>query len=256
MKYQLDFTDKIVLVTGASRGLGSAIAEGFSSLGAVTILVGRNLEKLTDTEKNILEHCGKCKKIQADINVPAQVDDMIESIKKDFGRVDVLVNNAGVGHRIPSVDVSEEQWKTVLDTNLNTPFFLSARIAKEFMIPQKAGKIVNTASMGGFSGIPMSAAYSSSKGGLLQMTRSLAAEWAKYNIQVNCICPHYTRTDLIKEAMSNEAWMRLVAIRTPIGRLAEPEETVGAALFLASHMSSYITGTYIQIDGGCYGGGF
>ncbi|MFB6466766.1 SDR family NAD(P)-dependent oxidoreductase [Cytobacillus sp. Hz8] len=256
MKYQFDFTDKIVLITGASRGIGRAIAEGFSSLGAISLLVGRNVEKLNETEAAILEQGGKCIKIQADINVVSQVDTMINNIKRDFNRVDILINNAGVGHRIPSIDVTEEQWKTVLDTNLNTPFFLSTKIAKEFMIPQKCGKIVNTASMGGFSGIPMSAAYSSSKGGILQMTRSLAAEWAKYNIQVNCICPHYTKTDLIQEAMSNEDWIRLVASRTPIGRLAEPEETVGAALFLASHMASYITGTYIQIDGGCYGGGF
>lgn len=256
MKYQLDFTDKIVLITGASRGLGRAIAEGFSSLGATTILVGRDLEKLKETESNILGQGGKCVKIQVDVNVPSQVESMIKTIRSDFGRVDVLMNNAGVGHRIPSVDVTPEQWKTVLDTNLNTPFFLSTKIAKEFMIPQKSGKIVNTASMGGFSGIPMSAAYSSSKGGILQMTRSLAAEWAKYGIQVNAICPHYTKTNLIKDAMSNEAWMSLVAMRTPIGRLAEPEEIVGAALFLASHMASYITGTYIQIDGGSYGAGF
>lgn len=256
MKYQLDFNDKIVLITGASRGLGKAIAEGFSSLGATTILVGRNVEKLKETEAAILEQGGKCVKIQADINVSSQVDSMVESIKKNFGRVDILINNAGVGHRIPSIDVTKEQWKTVLDTNLNTPFFLSTMIAKEFMIPQKSGKIINTASMGGFSGIPMSAAYSSSKGGILQMSRSLAAEWAKYNIQVNCICPHYTKTELIKEAMSNEAWMGMVAMRTPMGRLAEPEEIVGAALFLASDMASYITGTYIQIDGGCYAAGF
>jgi NAD(P)-dependent dehydrogenase (short-subunit alcohol dehydrogenase family) len=256
MMYQFDFTDKIVLITGASRGLGRSIAEGFCSLGATSILVGRDTEKLKETEAAILAQGGKCAKIQADINVPSNIDTMIESIKQDFGRVDILINNAGVGHRIPSVDVTEEQWKTVLDTNLNTPFFLSAKIAKEFMIPQKAGKIINTASMGGFSGIPMCTAYSSSKGGILQMTRALAAEWAKYNIQVNCICPHYTKTELIKQAMSNEAWMKLVTSRTPIGRLAEPEEVVGAALFLASHMANYITGTYIQIDGGCYAGGF
>jgi 2-deoxy-D-gluconate 3-dehydrogenase len=256
MKYQFDFTDKIAIITGASRGVGRAVAEGFSLLGATTILIGRNVDKLKETEDAILAQGGKCIKSQTDINVFSQVNEMIENIKHDFGRVDILINNAGIGHRIPSIDVTNEQWEEVLKTNLNTPFFLSTTIAKEFMIPQKAGKIVNTASMGGFCGIPMSAAYSSSKGGLLQMTRSLAAEWAKYNIQVNCICPHYTKTELIKEAMSNAKWMSLVESRTPIGRLAEPEEIVGAALFLASQMASYITGTYIQIDGGCYGGGY
>lgn len=256
MDYKLDFTDKVVLITGGNRGIGRAIAEGFSSLGAKTILVGRNIERLKETEESILAKGGKCTKIQADITKSSQIDNMIDTIKRDFGRVDVLINNAGVGHRIPSVDVSEEQWNTVLNTNLNAPFYLSTKIAKEFMIPQNRGKIVSTASMGGFTGIPASAAYSSSKGGILQLTRSLAAEWAKYNIQVNCICPGYIETDLISQAMNNEQWMKLVQIRTPAGRLGKPEEVVGATLFLASEMANYITGTYIQIDGGAYATGF
>ncbi len=256
MNYQFDFSEKVVLITGGNRGLGRAIAEGFSSLGATTILVGRNVEKLTETEQAILASGGKCIKIQADLNEASQVDNMINIIKNQFGRVDILINNAGVGHRIPSVDVSEEQWDTVVDTNLKTPFLLSTRIAKEFMIPQKAGKIINTASMGGFSGIPASAAYSSSKGGIIQLTRSLATEWAMFNIQVNCICPGYIATELISQAMSNEQWMKLVAMRTPAGRLGQPDEVVGSALFLASEMANYITGTYIQIDGGCYAAGF
>lgn len=256
MKYQLDFTDKVVLVTGASAGLGRVAAEGFSSLGATTILVGRNRAALEETANLIRKENGKSEIMAADVTDLSQIDSLIAKVKECFGRVDILLNNAGIGHRIPSVDVTPEQWQQVINTNLSAPFYLSTKVAKEFMIPQKHGKIVNTASMGGFSGIPMSAAYSSSKGGLLQMTRSLAAEWAKYNIQVNCICPHYTKTDLIKEAMSNELWVHLVESRTPAGRLAEPEETVGAALFLASDMASYITGTYIQIDGGCLGAGF
>ena len=172
MNYQFNFSGKVVMITGGNRGLGRAIAEGFSSLGAITILVWRNVEKLKETEEAILAKGGKCTKIRADLNVPSQVDDMINSIKSEFGRVDILINNAGVGHRIPSIDVTEEQWNTVLDTNLKTPFILSTKIAKEFMIPQNEGKIINSASMGGFMGIPGSAAYSSSKGGIIQLTRS------------------------------------------------------------------------------------
>lgn len=256
MNYQFDFSEKVVLITGGNRGLGRAIAEGFATLGATTILVGRNIQKLKETEEAIIANGGKCIKIQADLNVSSQVNDMINTIKSKFGRVDILINNAGVGHRMPSIDVTENQWDMVLDTNLKTPFILSTKIAEEFMIPQNEGKIVNTASMGGFTGIPASAAYSSSKGGIIQLSRSLATEWAKYNIQVNCICPGYIATELISEAMSNEQWMKMVAIRTPAGRLGTPEEVVGSALFLASQMANYITGTYIQIDGGCYAAGF
>jgi 2-deoxy-D-gluconate 3-dehydrogenase len=256
MNYQFNFSEKIVLITGGNGGLGRAIAEGFSSLDATTILVGRNIEKLKETEEAILAKGGKCLKIKADLNVQSDMEDMINTIKSEFGRVDILINNAGIGHRIPSIDVSEEQWDSVLDINLKTPFILSTKIAKEFMIPQNEGKIINSASMGGFMGIPGSAAYSSSKGGIIQLTRSLATEWAKYNIQVNSICPGYIATDLISAAMSNEQWMKLLQIRTPAGRLGKPEEVVGSALFLASEMANYITGTCIQIDGGCYAAGF
>ena len=158
MNYQFDFSEKVVLITGGNRGLGRAIAEGFATLGATTILVGRNIQKLKETEEAIIANGGKCIKIQADLNVSSQVNDMINTIKSKFGRVDILINNAGVGHRMPSIDVTENQWDMVLDTNLKTPFILSTKIAEEFMIPQNEGKIVNTASMGGFTGIPASAA--------------------------------------------------------------------------------------------------
>ncbi|MDQ0149417.1 SDR family NAD(P)-dependent oxidoreductase [Eubacterium multiforme] len=256
MNYQLNFKDNVVLITGGNGGIGKEIAKGFASLGATTILVGRNTEKLKSTEKEILDANGKCKIIQADLNIPEEIDTLISKIKKDFGRVDILINNAGIGHRIPSVDVTEKEWNSVLNINLTVPFILSSKIAKEFMIPQKSGKIINTASMGGFAGIPAAAAYSSSKGGILQLTRSLATEWAKYNIQVNAICPGYIATNLISAAMSNEQWMQIVKLRTPAGRVGKPEEVVGAALFLSSQMANYITGTYIQIDGGGYAAGF
>lgn len=257
MNYQFDFTGKIILITGGNRGLGKEIAKGFASLGGTALLVGRNIEKLQETALEIDEiGKSKCGVYQADVNNDAEIDKMLQSIKAQYGRVDILINNAGVGHRTPSVDETRESWECLLNTNMDTPFFLSAKVAKEFMIPQKYGKIVSTASMGGFMGIPAAAAYSASKGALIQITRSLATEWAAHNIQVNCICPSYIATDLISEAMCNEAWMRLVAIRTPAGRIGKAEEVVGAALFLSSDMASYITGTYIHIDGGAYSAGF
>lgn len=256
MNYQLDFTGKNILITGASGGLGSAISEGFASLGGTVILVDIYEESLKKTADAIKDQGGKCALIQADLTKEEDLDRIIDTVKRDFGHLDVLMNNAGIGHRIQSVDVSKKQWNDVINLNMNVPFILSAKVVQEFMIPQNKGKIVNTASMGGFSGIPASAAYSTSKGGLLQMSRSLASEWAKYNIQVNCICPGYIETGLLKDAMNNEAWKKVLTIRTPAGRIGQPEEVVGAALFLASEMANYITGSYIQIDGGCYASGF
>jgi NAD(P)-dependent dehydrogenase (short-subunit alcohol dehydrogenase family) len=254
MKYQFDFTGKTVLITGASRGLGRAYARGFAGLGAKVILAARNTENLNATAE-LIEQDGNpdCAIVPCDVLETPAMDHLLDEVDRIFGRLDILVNNAGVGHKIPAVDVSMEEWHRVTQTNLDAPFYLSSRSAARFMIPQGGGNIVNIASMGGFSGIPGGAAYSASKAGLLNLTRALAGEWAKNNIRVNCVCPHYTQTDMVKPLMQYEQWMKLNALRTPLGRLAQPEETVGAVLFLASDMASYITGDYIQVDGGTLG---
>lgn len=256
MNYELNFKDKVILVTGGSRGLGRAIAEGFAAQGGKVVLAARNAEKLAETKGAIEAASGHCGVVQADLSKDEDLKRMLDEVAAQYGRLDILVNNAGVGHIIPSTEVTDEQWRTVLHTNLDVPFRLSVEVAKRFFLPQGGGKIVNTDSMGGWTGIPCGAAYSASKGGLLNLTRSLATEWAKANIQVNCICPGYVETELIGPAMQSEQWMRLVQIRTPMARLGKAEEVVGAALFLASDLASFITGTYIHIDGGAYAAGF
>jgi len=254
MNYQFDFTDKVVLITGASKGLGRAYACGFAQLGAKVVLAARNTENLNETARLIHEAgCTDYLVVACDVLDVQSMDHLLDEIDRTFGRLDILVNNAGVGHKIPAVDVSLEEWRRVTGTNLDAPFYLSTRAAARFLIPQGGGSIVNIASMGGLAGIPGGAAYSASKAGLLNLTRALAGEWAGNNVRVNCVCPHYTETDMVKPLMQYEQWMRLNAIRTPLGRLAQPEETVGAVLFLASDMASYITGDYIQVDGGTLG---
>ncbi len=254
MKYEFDFTDKVVLITGASRGLGRAYACGFARLGAKLILTARDKTMLEETAKLVeKEGCSNYLIIPCDVLAINDMDRMIEEVDRVYGRLDILVNNAGVGHKIPAVKVSVEEWRRVIGTNLDAPFYLCTRIAEKFMIPQNGGSIINIASMGGFAGIPGGAAYSASKSGLLNMTRALAGEWAKNNIRVNCVCPHYTETDMVKPLMAYDQWMKLNNLRTPLGRLAQPEETVGSVLFLASNMASYITGSYIQVDGGSLG---
>ncbi|MFA9466522.1 MAG: SDR family NAD(P)-dependent oxidoreductase [Velocimicrobium sp.] len=254
MKYQLDFTDKIVLITGASRGLGRAYACGFASLGAKLILTARDEAMLLETAKLVeKEGCKDYQIIPCDIRDTKALDNLLDEVNRLYARLDILVNNAGVGHKIPAIKVSMDEWHRVIDTNLDAPFYLSTKAAERFMIPQGGGNIVNIASMGGFAGIPGGAAYSASKAALLNLTRALAGEWAKSNIRINCVCPHYTETDMVKPLMEYEQWMQLNNLRTPLGRLAQPEETVGAVLFLASDMASYITGGYIQVDGGSFG---
>ena len=254
MNYQFDFTDKVVLITGASRGLGRAYACGFAGLGAKLVLAARDLEKLNETAELVKkEGCKDCRVIPCDVLSRESMDRLLDEVDRAYGRLDILVNDAGVGHKIPAVKVSMDEWHRVLSTNLDAPFYLSTRAAERFMIPQGGGSVVNIASMGGFAGIPGGAAYSASKAGLLNMTRALAGEWAKDHVRVNCVCPHYTETDMVRPLMQYEQWMKLNTLRTPLGRLARPEETVGAVLFLASDMASYITGGYIQVDGGSLG---
>lgn len=254
MKYQFDFTNQVVLITGASRGLGRAYACGFASLGAKLILAARNQDMLGETAKLVeQEGCKDYKIIPCDVLDVQSMDHLLNEVDRVYGRLDILINNAGVGHKIPAVQVSMDEWHRVVGTNLDAPFYLSTKAADRFMIPQGGGNIVNIASMGGFTGIPGGAAYSASKAALLNLTRALAGEWAKNNIRINCVCPHYTETDMVRPLMQYEQWMKLNTLRTPIGRLAQPEETVGAVLFLASNLASYITGGYIQVDGGSLG---
>ncbi|RKL62370.1 SDR family NAD(P)-dependent oxidoreductase [Thermoanaerobacteraceae bacterium SP2] len=250
MKYQLDFNDKVVAITGASRGIGRSIAVGFGSLGANVILISRNKEKLEETATQVKEVGGEANIIVADLTNLEQIKEVVNIIKQDYSRLDVLVNNAGIARRKPSVEVSEDDWDTILDTNLKSYFFMSTLIAKELMMKQGHGKIVNVASIGGIVGITRSAPYSSSKGGVVLLTKVLGCEWAKYNIQVNAVGPAYTNTELIAKAIQDKEFLDTIISRTPAKRLAEPEEIVGGVLYLASDLANYVTGHTLLIDGG------
>ena len=155
-----------------------------------------------------------------------------------------------MSHSTYSINEKQEDWNKVITLNLTAQFFLAQTMANEFMIPQKAGKIINMCSLGGLMGIPAAAAYSASKGGVLQMTKSLACEWARFGINVNCVCPGFVDTPLIAENTANEKWMAYMNMRTPMRRLAHPDDVAGSVVFLASDMAQFITGTSIVVDGG------
>ncbi|MCR4442318.1 MAG: glucose 1-dehydrogenase [Peptococcaceae bacterium] len=249
MNYQLDFRNKTVLVTGAGRGIGKSISIGFGSLGAHVILVSRTRDQLETAAQEVVEAGGKADVITADLSSIDNIKAIVTEVKHRFKKLDVLINNAGITKRMPSEDVGEEDWDRILNTNLKALFFMCSRVAKEIMIPQGFGKIVNMASAGGIQGITYSAPYCATKGGIVLLTKVLGCEWAKYNIQVNAVGPAYISTELVEGFMTEEFRKRVIN-RTPAGRLGTPEEVVGGFLFLASNLANYITGHTLLIDGG------
>lgn len=252
MSYILNLKGKTAVVTGAASGIGFECVKGYAENGADVYMVDYNE---AENEKKAAEVRGlypdvKVFTVTADMTKEEDIEKICNEIKKGTGKVDILLNNAGTGANVRSIDETAEGWNKVISVNLNSCFFFSQKIAKEFMIPRKCGKIVNMSSLSAYIGVPNAVAYSSSKGALLQMTKSLAGEWARFGIQVNCVCPGFVETPLIKENMENERWMAYMNMRIPQKRLAKPEDVVGSVLFMSSNLADYITGTSIVVDGG------
>ncbi len=251
MNYQFDFKDKSVLITGAASGIGLESAKAFLSCGAEVYMADYNESELSaQAEALSALYPGKIVAVAADITGEEGVAKMVEAVKAKSNKVDILVNNAGMSHSAYSIYEKKEDWNKVITLNLTSHFFVSQTIANEFMIPAKSGKIINMCSLSGIMGIPSAVAYSASKGGVMQMTKSLAGEWARFGITVNSVCPGFVETPLIKDNLANEKWVSYMTMRTPMRRLARPEDVAGSVLFFASDMAQYITGASIVVDGG------
>ena len=245
-KFSLD--GKVAIVTGAARGNGKAIAEGLLGAGATVYFVDKLKTELEDTIRELSSE--KAKPIVADLSVREDLEKIAPLVFKNEGRIDVLVNNAGITAGAPSESHSEEDWDKVLFINLKAPFLLSQKVAN-FMIERgEGGSIINITSLGAELGLAKVPGYVASKGGLKQLTKTLAFDWAKYNIRVNNIGPGYMRTDMTKRSYSTPELKEKRDNRIMLGRWGEPEDLAGPAVFLASDASAYITGQDIYIDGG------
>ena len=245
-----DLTGRVALVTGGNGGIGLGIAKGLAAAGASIAIAGRNADKTAAAVSGLNAIDGRALAIKADVADEASVERMTEGVIRTFGRIDILVANAGINIRKPPEDYSLEEWHAILDTNL-TGTFLCARAVLPAFKAAGGGKIITIGSMSSIFGGGIIRPYAASKGGVVQLTKSLAVSWAQHNVQVNAILPGFIDTPLTRGGrQSAPAMFAKVVDRTPAGRWGQPEDLAGLAVFLASHASDFITGTAIPVDGG------
>ena len=242
----ISLRDRVAVVTGGGQSLGLAISRALREAGAQVVIAEVNDETGPDAAEELDGMF-----VHTDVTDPDSVRNMVEMVIDEHGRVDVLVNNAGIVHNIPSEEVPDEEWLSVISVNLNGVFWCCREVGKA-MLERGSGSIVNIASMSGIiSNHPQpQSAYNASKAAVITLTKSLAGEWAQRGVRVNSVSPGYIRTSLTELGMSRSEWSEVWLSQTPMGRLAEPEEIAPAVLYLASDAASFATGTNLVIDGG------
>ena len=244
--------ERVALVTGASTGLGAAIAIALAEAGAQVACHGNS--RSPDATCEHIKHAGGAAfPITGDLSKPETAKHLVEQTLERAGRLDILINNAGTIRRAPAVEYSEDDWTTVLEVNLSSVFRLSQLAGRHMIESERGGKIVNIASLLSFQGGITVPAYAASKGGVAQLTKALANEWAKHRINVNAIAPGYMRTTNTAALQADEVRNRQILERIPAGRWGEPTDIAGAALFLSSPASDYVNGHVLVVDGGWLG---
>jgi gluconate 5-dehydrogenase len=249
MQSVFDLSGKVALVTGAYRGLGFAIAQGLARAGASVVLNGRRIEAVEPAARALTAQSLKASTAIFDVTDRDAVRAAVTAIESEHGRIDVLVNNAGIQRRGALADFSQQDWDAIIATNLTAPFVVSQAVLPG-MIARKSGKIVHIASLMSELARPSVVPYTAAKGGVRQLTRGMAVELAPHNIQVNAIAPGYFATEMNRALIDNAEFNAWVCKRTPAGRWGQPDELAGTAVFLASSASNYITGQLLIVDGG------
>ena len=251
MKNLFDLKGKVALVTGASSGLGVQFAKALANQGADIAITARRVDRLEQVKKEIEGIGVKCFMVQCDVSKTNDIVSMVSKVKEHYGKIDILINNAGVGKVFPADTQTDEEWLSVIDINLNAVYYVAREVGK-VMIGQKYGKIVNLGSLHstvGMAGSPLTA-YCTSKGGVEMLTKALANEWAKYNITVNAIGPAYFPSEMTASVVEDEQFLGAVRLYCPMGRVGREGELDGAIVYFASDASSYTTGQLLTIDGG------
>ncbi|HEX7073770.1 MAG TPA: glucose 1-dehydrogenase [Hyphomicrobiaceae bacterium] len=245
-----DLAGRVAIVTGGNGGIGLGMATGLAEAGAAIVIAARDQQKSANAAEGLKQLGARVATVEVDVQDQDSVKRMVEAALDQFQRIDILVANAGINIRKPPQDVKPEEWQAVLDVNLNGPFYC-AQAVYPAMKAQGGGKIITIGSMTSIFGVPFAPAYSATKGGVVQLTRSLATAWAKDNIQVNCVLPGWIDTNLTRQARRQvEGLHERIEARTPAGRWGDPADFAGIAVFLSSRASDFITGTAIPVDGG------
>lgn len=240
---------KVCAVTGASRGLGRAMAVALAEAGADVVVTARSETALAETADAISAHGRRSLAVPCDVHDTKSVAAMVDRAIGEFGRIDVLVNNAGGGDMKPLIEMSEEEWLRIVDLNVNSMFRL-CKLVGPHMIASGKGKVINMSSMYGLVGEKNVTAYCASKGAIIQFTRALALEWAQHNIQVTALAPGYIYTERTSRVFDDPELSALLTSRVPLGRIGQPEEVGHLVVYLASDASDFMTGSVIVIDGG------
>ena len=240
---------EVALVTGAARGIGLAIAEALAAMGARVILVDLNGRDEAATAR--LQAEGReAHYLACDVTDAAAVESLLDRVLAEHGRLDILVNNAGISARIPAEHYPDDALDAMIDLNVKGVFHAMRGAARRWIMRGTRGRIINLASFAGVVADPLSAPYAATKGAVVQLTRTCAVEWAPHGIRVNAIGPGYVRTEMTARTLDMPETCATIRAKTPLGRPATPEEIAGAAIFLASNASSYVTGHVLMVDGG------